>query len=63
MEHTNGVTSFKLTPNTAGSVIPSNAERHDGNATCFVLLLVALIATANTAPACATFPQVPIGFK
>lgn len=58
-----GFTKRRLTPKTAGSVMPSKADRQEGYATCLVLAESALMATARTAPACATLPQVPIGLR
>ena len=53
---------FKLTPNIAGSVIPSNAEIPAADATPFNFYFVLIIKNAAiAAPPCATLDIVAIG--
>ena len=57
-----GYLSFKLTPNIAGSVIPSNAEIPAADATPFNFLFCLIIKNAAiAAPPCATLDIVAIG--
>ena len=64
--HILSYTSFmkrRLTPKIAGSVIPSEADRAEGIATCFVLLERALRPTARHAPNWAKLAAEAIGIQ
>ena len=50
----NGYFNFSVTPNIAGSVIPSNAETPDAEQIDFIFSFFVKNKTANTAAPCAT---------